>query len=57
MQYNISFKFYGTRDFWWIIAVANQIGKGTLSIKEPGVLRLPANPEKIMNSIDKDVSY
>ena len=50
---NISFKYYGNKDYWWIIAAANQIGKGTLAIKEGGILRLPANPEKVLNNINK----
>ena len=43
----IAHKYYGNRDFWWIIAAANNIGKGTLNIDEGVILRLPANPQSI----------
>jgi hypothetical protein len=46
----ISHKFYGTRDYWWIIAAANHLGKGTMTIQEGGILRLPANPTAIANN-------
>ena len=36
--------YYGNRNFWWIIAAANGIGKGTLYIQSGTILRLPANP-------------
>jgi hypothetical protein len=52
---NIAHQFYGNRDYWWIIAVANQIGKGTLYIKEPTILRLPINPQEISNRL-KNIS-
>ena len=45
----ISHKFYGTREHWWIIAAANNLGKGTLNIQEGGVLRLPADPSTFTN--------
>tara|TARA_R110000787_G_scaffold74397_1_gene165416 strand:- start:219 stop:506 length:288 start_codon:yes stop_codon:yes gene_type:complete len=43
----ISHQFYGTRSFWWVIAAANGIGKGTMSIQEGAILRLPANPSAV----------
>ena len=53
---NISHQYYKTRDYWWIIALANSIGKGTLSLKEGGILRLPANPGKIASNL-KNLRY
>ena len=52
---NLAYQFYGNKEYWWIIAAANQIGKGTLYIKEPTILRLPANPQQISNSL-KNIS-
>jgi len=46
----ISHKFYGTRNYWWVIAAANHLGKGTMTILEGGILRLPADPAAIANS-------
>lgn len=45
----ISHQFYGTRDFWWVIAAANNIGKGTMNIQEGAILRLPDNPSSFIN--------
>tara|TARA_R110002153_G_scaffold100529_2_gene236464 strand:+ start:977 stop:1264 length:288 start_codon:yes stop_codon:yes gene_type:complete len=43
----ISNQFYGTPQFWWVIAAANNLGKGTLAIQTGAILRLPANPSTI----------
>jgi len=48
----ISNQFYQTPKFWWVIAVANGIGKGTLFVK-PGIqLRIPVNPQKFVDKIN-----
>jgi len=47
----ISNQFYGTPAYWWIIAHANALGKGTLAIQKGGILRLPANPVAIANNM------
>tara|TARA_Y100001972_G_scaffold8240_1_gene8711 strand:+ start:1913 stop:2215 length:303 start_codon:yes stop_codon:yes gene_type:complete len=47
---NLADKFYGNSNLWWVIAQANALGKGTLYIKEGAILRLPANPNIILNS-------
>ena len=38
-------RFYGNSQLWWVIAVANGLGKGTLYIPENTRLRLPSNTE------------
>ena len=38
-------RFYGDSELWWVIAVANGLGKGTLYIPENTRLRLPSNTE------------
>ena len=43
----IAHKYYGNRNFWWVIAEANNIGKGTLAIQKGAILRLPADPTAI----------
>ncbi len=49
----LSFKYYRDPTLWWIIALANNIGKGRLSI-EPGTqLRIPTNISKILSDFDK----
>jgi len=44
----LAFKFYNDPTLWWIIALANNIGKGRMSI-EPGLqLRIPTNISSII---------
>ena len=43
----ISYKYYGTIHYWWLIANANGVGKGTLAIQEGGILRIPSNPQSV----------
>lgn len=45
---NLAFRFYQDQSLWWVIAKANNIGKGSWNI-EPGVLlRIPS----IVNGYD-----
>ncbi len=39
--------YYGDVNSWWIIATANNIGKGTLSIPAGTLLRIPKNISQI----------
>ena len=49
---SLSFKYYGNAKYWWVIAVANNLGKGTLVV-EPGIqIRIPANPSTIINEVE-----
>lgn len=44
----LAFKFYSDPTLWWIIALANNLGKGRMSI-EPGLqLRIPTNVSSII---------
>lgn len=46
-------RFYGDSALWWIIARANNIGKGTYVI-EPGLrLRIPQNINEIFSKLDQ----
>lgn len=45
-------KYYGDATLWWVIALANNIGKGRLSV-EPGLqLRIPLNVQKIVSDFN-----
>ena len=39
-------KYYGSVGYWWIIAEANGIGKGTMTIPPNQQLRIPASAQK-----------
>ena len=44
-------EYYGDSSLWWVIALANNIGKGTLVV-DPGLqLRIPHNPTEFRNKI------
>jgi len=45
-------KYYNDVNLWWIIAQANQIGKGTLNVIPGTQLRIPQNLAKIFNDLD-----
>ena len=46
-------RYYGDSRWWWIIALANNLGKGTLVIK-PGVqIRIPKDPTDIYDDIEQ----
>jgi len=40
----IAHNYYGDKNQWWVIALANNLGKGTLYVPSGMILRLPANP-------------
>lgn len=45
---SLAYKFYKNKSYWWIIAQANNIGNGRLSI-QPGIqLRIPTKIEQIL---------
>jgi hypothetical protein len=49
-------QFYGDVSYWWIIAHANALGKGTLAIPEGTQVRIPANPvniQQFFNELNK----
>ena len=47
-------KYYKNSGLWWIIAQANQIGKGTLVI-EPGIqLRIPTDISDVMSELETE---
>jgi hypothetical protein len=47
---NLAFKYYKNPSLWWIIAQANNIGKGKLSVPAGLQLRIPINVTTILNN-------
>jgi len=47
----LAYKYYNDVTLWWIIAQANNIGKGTLNIKPGTNLRIPQNLEVVFSSL------
>jgi len=48
----MAYKYYGDVELWWIIAQANNIGKGTLNIKPGTNIRVPQDLEPIFSSLE-----
>ena len=45
---SLAYKYYGDPTLWWVIALANGIGKARMSV-EPGLqLRIPVNINEIL---------
>jgi len=50
----LSDKYYRNPSYWWIIANANKIGKGTRFIK-PGIqIRIPVNISQVLSDFEKE---
>jgi len=49
----LSFQFYGRTDYWWIIAIANNIGRGTLTVPEGAQLRIPTDVEDVIKEYNR----
>ena len=46
-------KYYGDKNLWWVISVANNLNDASLHI-EPGTqLRIPGNISKIVSDLEK----
>ena len=45
---SLAYKYYGDPTLWWVIALANNLGKGRMSVP-PGIqMRIPANINAII---------
>ncbi len=46
--------FYGDSTLWWVIATANNLGKGTIIVPQNVILRIPSksNIQQIINNIN-----
>ena len=49
----LAYSYYEDSTLWWIIAQANHLGKGTLSISEPQRLRIPTDLDSILVSLEE----
>ena len=50
----IAHSHYGNKALWYIIAAANNIGKGTLYITKGRIIRVPINPMDTHNKLDDE---
>jgi len=46
----LSNQYYGTPKYWWVIAIANNMGKGTLAVTPGHQLRIPYDPGKFVRN-------
>ena len=49
----LAFRFYGDASKWWIIAAANNLGKGSFIVPSNIRLRIPNNIQTIQTQIDQ----
>jgi hypothetical protein len=49
----LAHSYYGDISMWWIIASANNLGNGRLSVTPGKQLRIPMNITKILNDVKK----
>lgn len=48
----LAYTYYGSPEYWWVIALANNLGKGRLSVP-PGIqLRVPTNINDIISQFN-----
>lgn len=45
---SLSYKYYGNARYWWVIALANNLGKGTMMVEGGVQLRIPHNPTEVL---------
>ena len=52
---HISYRFYNTPEYWWVIARANNISKGSIFLKPGRQLRIPNSTSitEILNSMEE----
>lgn len=48
----LAYQFYKNVKYWWIIAHANNLGKGSIAIQEGSQVRIPADPASIQRLFD-----
>ena len=50
---NLAFRYYGDASLWWIIAQANNLGKGRTILNPNFQIRIPGNQSKIIADFEK----
>lgn len=48
----LAYKYYKDQTAWWIIAVANQLGRGSLFVPPGTQLRIPININRVYSDLD-----
>jgi len=49
----LAYRYYGSVEDWWILARANELGKGTLYVTPGLQLRIPANKGELYKELEK----
>ena len=49
----LAYNFYGNASLWWIIAQANNVGKGTLRLESGRQLRIPTEINTILRDFKR----
>lgn len=49
----IAFRQYGDAELWWIIAAANNLGRGDLTVPADTRLRIPRNESRVFDELRK----
>lgn len=47
----LSYRYYGSEKYWWVIAVANNIMNGRLSVPVGKQIRIPGNLDRIIQDL------
>lgn len=50
----LAYKFYGNAKYWWVIALANDLGKGTMMLEGGIQLKIPPNPITVEEKVQKE---
>lgn len=50
---SIAQEYLGDASLWWIIADANNIHDAPFSLPDGTVLRIPSNPQSVINAVNK----
>jgi len=51
---SLAYKFYGEAKYWWVLAMVNNLGKGTLMVEAGLQLRIPVNPSEIITTLKEE---
>jgi|SRR5579862_339631 len=49
---NLAYTYYGDPTLWWVIALANNLGKGRMSVPPGLQLRIPSNINAILTQFN-----
>ena len=49
----LSYKYYQTPKYWWVLALVNQLGAGTMAVPVGTQLRIPADIGAILQQVEQ----